>query len=87
MTIPTNVKAIPQATATSGNVHEFVSKLAPVGLLTSAEAAKYLGLAEGTLIKERCTRTMRIPFVRIGRAVRYRREDLDKFIVDNLHNA
>ena len=67
--------------------NDLKKKFVPVGLLNSAEAAEYLGLAEGTLIKERSTRTMGLPFVKIGRSVRYRLEDLDKFIAANVCNA
>ena len=49
-------------------------------LLTTKEAAKYLGVSKAFLDRDRWAGA-RIPFIRVGsRAVRYRREDLDEFI-------
>ena len=48
--------------------------------LTTEEAAEYLGVKPSTLITWRCTKAVRIPHYKVGRAVRYRRSDLDKFI-------
>ena len=50
----------------------------PVMLMTE-DAAQYLGLAKATLNKWRCHGGGPI-FVKLGRAVRYRREDLDRFL-------
>ncbi len=44
------------------------------------EVAEYLGLATSTLNKWRCHGGGPV-FVKLGRAVRYRREDLDAFVV------
>lgn len=49
-------------------------------LLTPREAAAYLRLSYRTLDTDRCTRKLNIPFVKFGRAVRYRQADLDRFI-------
>jgi excisionase family DNA binding protein len=49
-------------------------------LLNTSQAAEYLGTSPATLTTWRCTRATRIPFVKIGRSVRYRRRDLDRFI-------
>lgn len=50
-------------------------------LMTTAEAADYLGLHPGTLANDRNKRSLGIPFVRLGpRAIRYRRGDLRAFI-------
>ncbi len=57
-------------------------------LLTSKEAAAYLGLSEGYLRALRCTgqikgRLTPPPFVRIGRGrggIRYARTDLDEWV-------
>lgn len=51
--------------------------------LTSAEAAAYLGRGVSTLARERMTGEG-APFVRVGRAVRYRRDDLDAFMAKHL---
>ena len=48
-------------------------------ILTTREAASYLGLAMTTLNKWRCHGGGPV-FVKLGRAVRYRREDLNVFV-------
>ncbi|WP_431307155.1 helix-turn-helix domain-containing protein [Acidithiobacillus acidisediminis] len=53
-------------------------------LLTTRDAAAYLRLSESWLNKDRVL-TGRIPFVRIGRAVRYRQHDLEQFIAQCQH--
>lgn len=52
-------------------------------MLNDAEAAVYLGVSPNTLPAWRCTKRVAIPFVRIGRAIRYRKADLDAFIAAN----
>lgn len=49
-------------------------------LATEKVAAAKLGLSHYTLRNARSTGRLGIPFVRIGRAVRYRMEDLQAFI-------
>ncbi len=49
-------------------------------LLTRAQAAEYLGTTVGTLSTWACTRAVEVPFVKIGRNVRYRRRDLDAWL-------
>ena len=53
-------------------------------LLTRREAAAYLGVAEQTLAVWKCTGRRSLPFVKIGRLVRYRKADLDTFILEHL---
>lgn len=49
-------------------------------LLNTRQAAAYIGMSKAFLERDRWAGA-RIPFVRVGsRAVRYRREDLDRFI-------
>lgn len=48
--------------------------------LTTDQAAAYLGLAPATLADDRCTGRLRIPFTRIGRAIRYRLPDLEEYL-------
>jgi excisionase family DNA binding protein len=62
-------------------------QLAPAGLLTTKQAATYLGIEPGTLAVWRSTNRRVLAYVKIGSQVRYRREDLDKFIAANLCNA
>jgi len=49
-------------------------------LLTVEQAAEYLGVKPQTLAAWRCNRRYPLPYVLVGRCVRYRRADLDKFI-------
>jgi excisionase family DNA binding protein len=49
-------------------------------LVDEREAARVLGVAVGTLQVWRCTRRYPLAFVKIGRAVRYRRSTLEQFI-------
>jgi excisionase family DNA binding protein len=52
-------------------------------LMTRKEAADYLGVKEQTLACWACAGRYRLPFVRIGRLVKYRQQDLDAFILEN----
>jgi excisionase family DNA binding protein len=54
-------------------------EVTPRVALTTREAAAYLGLATSTLNKWRC-HGGGPHFLKLGRAVRYRREDLDAFL-------
>ena len=47
---------------------------------TTDQAAKYLGVSRATLETWRCTGRYNLPFVRVGRSVRYNRTDLDAFL-------
>lgn len=53
-------------------------------LLTVGEAAAMLSLSARTLEADRARGTIGIPFVRIGRQVRYRRMDLEQFVDSHL---
>lgn len=56
-------------------------------LLKTFEAAQLLGVSKAFLERDRWAGA-RIPFIRIGnRAVRYRREDLDKFIESRIRHS
>lgn len=53
--------------------------------LTEIEAARYIGmsrsfLAQSRMEGHRLNRTQAPPFIKIGRAVRYRRKDLDQWL-------
>jgi len=56
-----------------------MEQVKPVTIMTVQQAAEYLGLAVSTLNKWRCHGGGPI-FVKMGRAVRYRVEDLNAFI-------
>lgn len=49
-------------------------------LLRPSEAATLLGITEATLSKWRNKRRYKLPFVKIGARVSYRRSDLEKFL-------
>lgn len=55
-----------------------------VSLITETEASKKLGISVATLRTWRCTRRVNIPFVKLGKSVRYRPEDLDEFVQNNI---
>lgn len=59
----------------------------PVILLSRKEAAAYLGVAEQTLALWKCTGRYGLKCVKIGRLVKYRKQDLDAFIGKNLVSA
>ena len=52
-------------------------------LLTRQQAAEYLNVKPQTLAKWAMTKRYNLPVVRLGKSVRYRLEDLDRFIEDN----
>jgi hypothetical protein len=55
-------------------------------LLTPSQAADLLGVTIGTLAVWRCTSRYPLPFVKIGRRVKYRINDINNFIENGLNN-
>ena len=55
-------------------------------LLTREAAAKYLGISPATLAKWASEKTQPLPYVKIGRLVRYRITDLDAYIAGSVIN-
>jgi len=53
-------------------------------LLNRPEAAKYLGVSTQTLAIWASTKRYSLPIVKIGRIVKYRLNDLEKSITDNI---
>lgn len=49
-------------------------------LLSRKQAADFLGLKPQTLAKWATTGQYGLPFVKVGRAVRYRQEDLERWL-------
>lgn len=49
-------------------------------LLSNQEAAAYLGVSPNTLEVWRCTKRYDLPYIKVGRIVKYKREALDKFL-------
>lgn len=56
------------------------NKQLPEPLLNRKQAAAYLNVTPGTLAVWDCIRRYDLKPIKIGRAVRYRRANLDKFI-------
>ncbi|MBM3741101.1 MAG: helix-turn-helix domain-containing protein [Acidobacteria bacterium] len=52
-------------------------------LMTVEETAAYLRLAPWTIRHWVCQK--KIPYVRLGRSVRFRRKDMERFVTQNLH--
>ncbi len=52
-------------------------------MLTDDEAAEMLGLRPQTLAVWRCTGRNSLPYVQLGRAIRYRASDVQAFIEAN----
>jgi excisionase family DNA binding protein len=53
----------------------------PEEFFNNKESAKYLGVTPGTLEVWRCENRYAIPFFRVGSRIRYRRTDLDAFLL------
>lgn len=49
-------------------------------LLNNEEAASYLGVAPNSLAVWRATKRYPLPYIKVGRLVKYRRVDLDAFL-------
>ena len=60
---------------------------AATALLTEDEAAALLKLQPGTLATWRVRGRPHLPFVRVGRCVRYRQQDISAFIEGHLHRS
>jgi len=56
-------------------------------LLTEAETANALGLRRQTLAVRRSTGKPLLPFIRVGRSIRYRSEDIAALIAANLEGG
>jgi excisionase family DNA binding protein len=52
----------------------------PPALVSCEQAAEYLGTTAGTLAVWRCNRRYDLPYVKVGKSVRYRLADLERFI-------
>jgi len=48
--------------------------------LKTGPAADYIGVAESTLEKDRVTRLLGVPYIKIGRTVVYDTADLDQYL-------
>ena len=50
--------------------------------INEKQAADYLSCAPITLAKDRCDRKLGIPFYKLGRCVRYKKDDLDAWMAE-----
>lgn len=57
----------------------------PSELLDPDQAAELLRVKPGTLAIWRCTGRWSLPFLRVGRSVRYRRSDLEAWLSSRVH--
>jgi excisionase family DNA binding protein len=55
--------------------------------VTRDQAAKFLGIKPNTLAVWACTKRYLLPFVKVGRLVRYRQSDLENFLTANTQNS
>lgn len=72
---------IPKSAASSPHDSQSFDKL-----LKDDEVEAILGVADGFLAKDRCM-TARLPYVKIGRCVRYRASDVQAFITANVRTS
>ena len=56
-------------------------------LLSSKEVAGILGVGEITLSIWRCKKQYPLPYIKAGRAVRYRESDVEAFIASRTHSG
>ena len=56
-------------------------------LLTPKETADYLGVTKKTLAVWRCVGRYNIPFIKVGRLVKYRKSALDTFLDSRTHGG
>ena len=63
------------------NVHTITDEL-----WTEEQVAAYLKIATKTLRQWRCQKKM-LPYVKIGRLIRYRRSDVEAFVVAQLRSS
>ena len=64
-----------------------MTESSPKKLLSRPEAAAFLGIAEGTLAVWASTKRYSLPYIKVGRLVKYRLSDLEKFLEDRRVSA
>lgn len=61
--------------------------ISPAGLMTPRDAAVYIGVKINTLAVWRMTNRYGLPFIKLGKVVRYRKADLDIWLENRLQNS
>lgn len=56
-------------------------------LLTEMQAAEILDVSPGTLAVWRCTKRYKIPYIKIGRNVRYSHTALQEWLASSTHDS
>lgn len=64
-----------------------MQKNTKVSLMTPEEVADYLGISSETLNVWRCTKRYNLPYIKAGRLVRYRMEDVETFVASRLQGG
>lgn len=59
----------------------------PRNLMTPDEVAGFLGVSVETLNVWRCTKRYDLPYIKAGRLVRYRAEDVEAFVQSRLQGG
>jgi excisionase family DNA binding protein len=75
-------RSVPQSQGVSRDAADTDRKREP--LLTEAEAAEWLGLSPLTLRKWRCLGTHPLPFLKIGKTIRYCESDVLRFLESHM---
>jgi excisionase family DNA binding protein len=73
--------------ATPSTLPGALAQRADVEMMTTEEAAAFLNCKPQTLNNWRITGRVRLPFVRVGRLIRYRKSDLEAFIASRTAGA
>ena len=60
--------------------NQIINNQAKAELFNNTEAAAYIGVTPGTLEVWRSTKRYNLPFIKVGRLVKYRKESLDAFL-------
>ena len=64
-----------------------MTKITPSNLIGRKAAADYLGIKSTTLDNWACTKRYPLKFIKVGRLVKYRIQDLDDFLAQRTVNV
>jgi excisionase family DNA binding protein len=67
--------------------HPILASLLRSDLLNTEQAAAYLGVTSRTLEVWRCTKRHAIPYIKVGRLVKYRKAELDHWLAQQTIGA